>query len=150
MCGLWAQSKKGETLAANAKRYSDPTTENDVYRLTDPAYASLLPAHYNRAIARTSAWMLLASDRAGTLQAFRLDLKTAQMRQLTDAAELDASSLTLTPDNRSFCYFAGPSLLTSSLALLHEREVYRVAEGWERGAGMSVGPDGTHAAFVEQ
>ena len=57
---------------------------------------------YNRNIARTSGWMLFACDRSGSPQAFRMDLKTGQTRQLTDAAALDESSLTLTPDNRSF------------------------------------------------
>jgi oligogalacturonide lyase len=79
-----------------------------------------------------------------------MDLKTAQMKQLTDAEALDGSSLTLTPDNRSFCYFAGRGLWTSSLASLRERKLYEVPEGWERCPGMSVGPDGTHAVFAER
>ena len=29
------------------------------------------------------------------------------------------------------------------------RKLYDVPEGWERSAGMTVGPDGTHATFAE-
>src|ERR1035437_7960251 len=50
---LAAQSLKGTTFPSDWRRYSDPTTEMEVYRLTDPAYSSTLPAYYNRAIARS-------------------------------------------------------------------------------------------------
>jgi oligogalacturonide lyase len=56
----------------------------------------------------------------------------------------------MTPDNRSFCYFAGRSLYISSLSTLHERELYQIPEGWERCAGLNIGPDGTHATFAEK
>jgi oligogalacturonide lyase len=147
---VWADSKKGETFQASLRRYSDPSTELDVIRLTDPAYASILSAEYNRSIARTSGWMLFCCDRSGSPQAFRMDLKTGETRQLTDANALDGSTLTLTPDNRSFCYGAGRSLFISNLATLRERELYGIPEGWEGRPGMSVGPDGTHAVLAEQ
>jgi oligogalacturonide lyase len=110
----------------------------------------LLPAYYNRAIARNSATLLFASDRTGTPQGFRMDLKTGETTQLTQTADLDGSSLTLTPDNRSFAYFAGRSLFLASLATLRERELYRVPDGWEREPGMSIGPDGSDVAFAER
>ncbi len=147
---LAAQSVKGATLPAVSRRFPDPTTELDVIRLTDPAYASTLPAYYNRAIARNSSALLFASGRSGPLQAFRMELKTAEWRQLTDTEELDGDSLTFTPDNRSFAYFAGRSLWLSPVASLRERKLYDVAEGWERAPGMSIGPDGTHAVFAER
>src|SRR5580658_6124218 len=118
----FAQERKGESFPAGSRHYSDPTTELDVIRLTDPAYSSTLASHYNRTIARNSGFLLFCCDRSGSPQAFRIDLKTAQQRQLTEAHDLDGSSLTLTPDNRSFCFFAGRSLYISSLATLHERE----------------------------
>jgi oligogalacturonide lyase len=146
----FAQEKKGESFPAGSRHYSDPTTDLDVIRLTEPAYSSTLPAFYNRTIARNSSFLLFCCDRGASPQAFRIDLKTAQQRQLTDAHDLDGSSLTLTPDNRSFCFFAGRSLYISSLSTLHERELYQIPEGWERCAGLSVGPDGTHATFAEK
>jgi oligogalacturonide lyase len=146
----FAQEKKGESFPAASHHYSDPTTELDVIRLTDPAYSSTLPAYYNRTIARNSGFLLFCCDRGGSPQACRIDLKTAQQRQLTEAHDLDGSSLTLTPDNRSFCFFAGRSLFISNLSTLHERELYQIPEGWERCPGLSVGPDGTHATFAEK
>ena len=146
---LLAQAGRGAAFPGAVRRYPDPLTEFDVYLLTDPTHTSLLPAHYNRAITKNSGTLLFTSDRPGSPQAFRMDLKNAQMRQLTDAENLDGSSLTLTPDNRSFCYFAGRSLYIANLSTLRERKLYDIPEGWERCPGMAVGPDGTHATFAE-
>ena len=145
-----AVGSKGNAFPSEWKRYPDPSTELEVLRLTDPEHASTLPASYNRAIAKNSSFLLYSSDRSGSAQAFRMDLKAGGTRQLTEVEDLDGASLTLTPDNRSFCYFAGRALYVTSLATLHERELYQVPEGWERCPGMSVGPDGTHATFAER
>jgi oligogalacturonide lyase len=147
---LAAESHKGAAFPSAFVRYPDPATELEVYRLTDPASTSLLPAYYSRAIARNSQWMLFSNDRSGSQQAFRLDLKNGETRQLTDAQDLDTSSLTLTPDSRSFCYFAGRSLFIAAVGTQRERELYKIPDGWERCAGMTVGPDGTHATFGEK
>jgi oligogalacturonide lyase len=147
---LTAQSPRLQAFPGEIRRYQDPTTELDVYRLTDPSHAAYLPAYYNRAVARNSGSLLYASDRSGALQAFRMDLKTGESHQLSETQDLDASSLTLTPDSRSCVYFAGRSLAMTGLATQRTRELYRIPEEWERAPGMSVGPDGTHATFAER
>jgi oligogalacturonide lyase len=147
---LFAQGRKGEILPSDAERYSDPLTELEVYRLTKPEYTSTLTAYYNRGIAHNSSWMLCGSDRTGSPQGFRLDLKSGEMRQMTEREGLDPSTLTLAPDNRSFCYLAGRSVYITMVANLKERELYEVPEGWEAAGGMSVGPDGTHVTLVER
>jgi oligogalacturonide lyase len=148
--GFAADIHKSTSFPSALHRYSDPTTELELYRLTDPAYTSLLPANYNRAIAKNSAWMLYSCDREGSPQAFRLDFKTGESHQLTSTQDLDPSSLTLTPDNRSVCFFAGRELYIASIASGHERRLYEVPSDFERCPGLSVGPDGTHAAFAEK
>jgi oligogalacturonide lyase len=147
---LRADGQKGAAFPAAWKKYSDPTTDFDVFRLTDREYACTMPAAYNRSISRNSGWMLFCGERSGKAQAYRLDLKNGEGKQLTEVDGLDGASLTLTPDNRNFCFFAGRSLYLSNVSTLRERELYRVPEGWERCLGMSVGPDGTHATFAER
>ncbi|MBZ5620392.1 MAG: oligogalacturonate lyase family protein [Acidobacteriia bacterium] len=147
---LLAVGAKGNAFPSDWRKYPDPATELEVLRLTDPEHSSTLPAYYNRAIARNSGFLLFSSDRSGSTQAFRMDLKAGATRQLTEAENLDGSSLTLTPDNRSFCYLAGRSLYLINLSTLRERELYQIPEGWERCSGMTVGPDGTHATFAER
>ena len=144
-------AEKGATFPSDSGRYADPLTSIDVYRLTSPQYSTTMTAYYNRGIARSSGWMLCCCDRAGGPQGFHLDLKSGEMKQLTQVEDLDGATLTLTPDNRSFCFVAGRSVwLASASGNLREREIYRVAEGWERAGGISVGPDGTHVTMVER
>lgn len=149
LCGIKGQSAKGTVFEKDWRRYSDPTTEFEVYRLTNPEYASQMPAYYGRAIARHSGFLLFSCDRTGSMQAFRMDLKSGQCRQLTNAAELDAASPTLLPDDRGFCYFDGVSLRQMNFSMLREREIYRVPEGWQRTAGSSLSSDGLRAALAE-
>jgi oligogalacturonide lyase len=148
--GLAAEGRKAEVFPSDAERYADPLTEIEVYRLTKPEYSSTLTGYYNRGISHNSAWMLCASDRTGSIQGFRLDLKSGEMKQMTQAEGLEGVTLTLLPDNRSFCYLAGRGLYISNVANLKERQLYQTPEGWEFSGGMSVGPDGTHATLIER
>ena len=140
---------KGQVFDSEWKRYSDPATELDVYRLTDPAYTSTLPAYSNRIISRNSAFLIFCSDRTGSPQAFRMDLKSGETRQLTDYKELDGASLNLLPDGRSFCYFAERTLYLVNFANLREREIYTSPDGWERSPGLHAGADSAHVIFAE-
>jgi oligogalacturonide lyase len=144
-----ASAGKGALTASPATRYNDPSTDLPVLRLTDPAYSSRLPAHYARAVSKKGNFLLCASDISGRAEAYRLDLKNGQARQLTDAESLDASSLTLLADERGFCYLDGGRLFSSNLSSLRPREVYHPTAGFEAGSGMSVTEDALFAAVVE-
>ncbi len=135
--------QKGTLLPPSWHRYSDPTTEFEVLRLTDPAHSSWLPAYYNRTIARHGGFLIYANDAAGAPQACRMDLHSGESHQLTDAARLDASSIAMLPDEHSLCYFDGPALHQMTMGNLRTRRIYEVAEGWERCPGSSVADDGT-------
>jgi len=130
-------------------RYSDAATEWEVYRLTNPEHVSHLPAWYNRTLSRRGTFLLYWSDRTGSVQAFRMDLRTGESLQLTEAGALDGESLTLMPNDRSFCYFAGGVLRQRNIHNLREREIGRLSEGWERCPGSSVSRDGLYAVFGE-
>jgi len=140
---------RGRKLVSEKGYYQDPATEFPVLRYTDPSYSSFLPERYGRILSRRRRFLLFSSDRTGTLQGFRMDLKDGGWQQLTEATALERSSLTLLPDERSFCYFDGPVFRQSSLSSLRGREVYRIPEGWTLGKGFSVAGDGVHATFVE-
>jgi oligogalacturonide lyase len=142
---LAAETEKGKIVPSEARRYADAATEFDVVRLTDPAHTSVLLGAGQRIFGRRSGFLLYASDRSGSPQAFRMDLKTAESRQLTDADALDPASLTLLPDERGFCYFDGESLRQVLFTGLHEREIYRA----EAPARVSMSDDGAHAVIAE-
>ncbi len=148
--GCFAQSAKSRIVPSAVTRYSDPLTEFPVLRLTDPTYSSRLPAYYARAVSRRSSFLLYSSDITGRWEAFQMDLKSGQARQLTEAENLDPASPTLLPDDRGFCYLDGGRLLTAALANQRTREVYHVPEGFEPGPGFSVSEDGQYAALIEK
>ncbi len=67
------------------------------------------------------------------MQVFRLDLKSGESRQLTDAGSLDPDSVTLAPDDRSLLLFDGPVMKQVHLGNLRERVIHRVPGGAGRG-----------------
>src|ERR1700756_1713090 len=125
-------SGKGRIFPAAVSRYPDSATEFTVVRLTDPAHTSVLPAFYNRTIGRRGNFLLYCSDITGRMEAFRLDLKSGQSRQLTEGSEIDPGSLTLIGDG-SFWYLDGNRLMSASLSTLKPHEIYRISESFERG-----------------
>jgi oligogalacturonide lyase len=139
---------KGRNFPAALFRYPDPSTEFTITRLTDPAHSSMLPASYGRAVSKHN-FLIYASDMTGRFEAFRMDLKNGQSRQLTEAENLDPASLALTPDDRGFCYLDGDRVMEASLSNLRTREVYRLPAGFE-GSGLSVAEDGLVSAITER
>ena len=145
-----AKDEKGQMFEAEVERYPDPATEFQVYRLTDPSYRSTLPGRYNRLISRNSGMLLYCSDRTGSPQAFRMDLKTGDSQQLTASEDLDGNSLTLLQDNRSFCFFAGHTLWVASLGNLREHPAYTPTEGWELMSAPHATADSARVLLVER
>ena len=144
-----ATTGKGSLIPSVVIRYADPTTEFPVFRLTDPEHRSVLPPHYARSASRKGNFLLHASDASGSMQACRLDLKSGQTRQLTEAENLDPACLTLAGDERSFCYVDGARLYSSGFTSLRPRQVYQSPEGFKVTA-MNIADDGLFAALVEQ
>lgn len=148
--GACLAGDRGEILPTEARRYADPSTDATVVRLTDPAHRSWLPAWPGRTIGRRGGFLIYASDRSGTPQAYRLDLKTGQSRGLSEAANLVPDSLSLTPDERGFCYLDADALTSASFSNLRTRDVYRLAAGYEPGTGFHLSDDGLYAVLVER
>jgi len=139
----------GQVYPSERRRYADPATEFEVVRLTDPVHATYLPSGPSGIVARRGAALLCASDRTGSMQAYRLDWKSGEARQLTDCEAMDKDALAWYPDERSFLCFDGAALLRTSLTMLRKKEIYRIPDGWSKGSGFSVSEDGLFAFLVE-
>lgn len=147
LVGLQA-SERDLTVPSEAVRYQDPATEFNVTRLTSPEHTSLLPSYLGRALSRRGNFLLYSNDRGGSLQPYRMDLKTGQSRQLSEAKLLAPSSLTLLPDEKSCCFLAGDVVWQVNLSNFRAREVYRVPAG-AQASGFCVNDDGQFAVLVE-
>jgi oligogalacturonide lyase len=139
---------KGRVFPSVAVRYSDPATEFRVVRLTDPQFTSSLAAVGNRGV--TARQLLYTSDLSGNWQAFHMDLKSKESRQVTDAAALDPASIGLVANDRSFRHFDGPKLVETAFYGLKSRELCRVPESFEKLPGASYSADGQYAFWVEK
>ncbi|MGC8792720.1 MAG: TolB family protein [Bryobacteraceae bacterium] len=129
--------------------YPDPATEFPVERLTDPANSSFLPPLGARAFARKSGFLIYASDRAGSFQLYRMQERTGESEQLTEAAALDPQAFTLAADDEGFCFCDGPVLHRGSLRTIKTKTLYHTPQGWRREPGLSLSPDGKQIALVE-
>ncbi|HEY7335569.1 MAG TPA: oligogalacturonate lyase family protein [Bryobacteraceae bacterium] len=139
-----------KTIPPALLRYSDPSTDFPVLRLTDPEFTSVLPAHYQRSVSRRGNYLVCASDASGRMQAYRMDLKTGIATQIGEEEALSPASLTLAPDERSVCCVAGNRLLAMNMSSGRAREVYRSPEGFEATGGLGLAEDGIYAAVVEK
>ncbi len=147
--GRLAMAAVGSVSSAEWRRYSDPATELEVLRLTDPSFASGMAAMHLRQFTRHSDMLLYWSERdPGARQAFLFDLRNGGSKQLTEVKALDSSTLSLSPDERTFLFFDGGSLMEGMLATERTREIHSVPGGAMR-SGFSVGTDGA-AIFAER
>lgn len=146
---LPAATQKGRIFPSEARRYLDPATEFVVTRFTDPAHQSRLPAPITPCVSGRGNFLVYSSERTGTAQVYRMDIKTGQNWLVTEAAELAAETVALLPDERHVVYFDGRSLVRVSLRNYRARKLYEISPGYERGDGPAVSGDGRRAAFVE-
>lgn len=138
------------TAGSELKRFRDPATEFDLIRLTDPSAASYLPPEHLRSLTRRSNALIFSSERTGSPQVFRMDLKSGEMRQLTEASSLDRRSVSLTPDERSVYFVDGRSLMQTGASGGRFREIYGVPEGWDLVWSFGLAGDGLHSVLVEK
>lgn len=132
----------GAISAPESQRYSDPATELEVVRLTSPAFSSGLPATHLRQFTKRSDALIYWSERDGTRQIYRLDLKGGESKQLTEASALDPRNFSLSPDDRYVYYFDGPVLQSIGSSAMKPRELYRIPNG-DTSGGISVAADGS-------
>jgi oligogalacturonide lyase len=135
-------------VPSEIRRYADAATEFNVFRLTDPAHQSSLAAPHHRSVSRRGNFLLYASDRSGTMQAYQMDLKSGESRVLTDVAGFVPESLALSAVERNFYYAAGGSLFVGNLTTARAREAYRASSDLGRDFGFS--EDGLYAGLIEQ
>lgn len=144
-------ARKGEVLPPDGARYADPATEFPIFRLTRPEYSSHLPSPPRRVLSRRGEFLILVSERLGPPQAFRLEIKSGEWQQLTEAENLDRETVSLLPGDHSICFMEGDGLKVGRFAGsgIKEREVYRIEDGWKRDGGVVVTDDGMFALLVE-
>ena len=142
-------SPEGRNFPIGDKRYKDAATEFDVFRLTDPAHESRLPACYGRALPTNGSFLIYSSDRSGTAQAYRMDLKSGQSRSLTEASGLVPIRSPWRTSGTFITWRAVPCFYQSRQLCAGAKSI-GLRTGSSLGHGFSVSEDGLYAALVEQ
>jgi oligogalacturonide lyase len=138
-------------LPSEKKEYRDRTTEFTFYRVNAPSVSAWLPSTTGRMFARRAKFLLHASDRAGSVQAWTMELKSGELRLQSTAAQLDPASLSFTPDERAFCYVdQGNQSPALYLQQLNRDKPTKLADlpGHMAGAGVTISFDSQTAVLV--
>lgn len=116
------QNKRAKPLPAVGEfvRFSDPTTEMPVVRLTNPASANILPAPTNRFVSAKERFLIFSSDRTHKLMPYRADLRTGVISAVTEATGLDPRSLCMDRREQVLHFLDGGRLRTINLRNRHE------------------------------
>ena len=131
----------GAVSTSEFRRYADPATELEVVRLTNPAFAIGLTAPHLCQFTKRVDAMIYWSERDGTRQIYRLDLKSGESKLLTNAAALDVTSFALSSDDRYLYYFDGSVLRSVTSGLSNPRDIYKMPNGSP--VSMTVASDGS-------
>jgi len=122
-------------------RFSDPTTETFVVRLTSLKSSSYLPSSANHFVSVKDRYLIFSSDRSGALAPFQVDLRSGALRQLATAAHLDAQSLCLDPKEHWLYFLDGDQLARTDIT---KKDIKRQAESLADGASsFSIAPNGS-------
>jgi oligogalacturonide lyase len=147
---LWG---KAQQFPSEIRRYADPLTEREVWRLTGAAVPRHHPYEYQRFLAHNNSFLLLAggapSGPGAGPQVLRMDLPSGRMAQLSQGSDVAPYSICLAPDERSFFFLQGGVLKHVGLRTLKEREIYQVEQGWRATGDLGISVDGRYAALVE-
>jgi hypothetical protein len=128
-------------------RFSDPTTETFVVRLTSLNSSSFLPANANRFISLKDRFLLFSSDRSGTLSPFQVDLRGGAVRQLATTVHLSAESLCLDPKERWLYFLDGDRLQRTELTKKESRRQVLETLASEV-SGFSIAPSGNEVFLI--
>jgi hypothetical protein len=130
-------------------KFLDPLTEREMFRLTDPKILHHLPHYHNRYISKRDTFMLVASERTGTRQIYRINLPDGDAEQLTEGNDVHPYSPFLAPNDRSFFLLQGNSLKEVSSGNGREKTIYRTPQGWRMTGNLALSSDGDLAALIE-
>lgn len=138
------------TLSPALYPFVDLATELPLTRLTDPGYSSVLPPANANPVPRRGATLLYSCDASGSWQAYRMDLKSGEARQFTDAESLVPSSLAMLANEQGFCYWDESRFMTAPFNTGVARQIYKASASFEPGTGVHVNSDGAYIALIEK
>ncbi|MBC8165664.1 MAG: hypothetical protein H7Y20_07320 [Bryobacteraceae bacterium] len=143
-----SRAERSTVAPSEMRRFRDSATEFELTRLTDPQKAAaILAAPPLKTVSSRNNFLIYCSDRSGSMQAWRMDLKSGESRLWTNARALDPRSISLLRDERSLI-----CIDDNQVVLLNPKPkvIYTAEQGWTFSPGFSISDDGVWATVVEQ
>ena len=140
---------RGARFVGLASVSADPLTERLTYRLTSPDHLHHLPHYHHRFLSQSNSFALVAGERTGLRQIFRLNLPKADMVQLTGGPGVHPYSPTLDRKEKHFYFLQGNELKRAAAKRGRERRVYRTEKGWRMTGHLAVSNRDRYAAVIE-
>lgn len=140
---------KAEQAPSEIKRYSDPLTDREVWRLTGLSRPHYFPYPHQKFIAHNNSFVVLAEEQEEGAQILRMELPSGRTETLSEGPGVAGFSICLAPDDRSVFFLQSGALKQMSLRNWKEREIYRVEQGWWATGDLGISIDGRYAALVE-
>lgn len=137
---------KGKLYKSDLKRVKDDRTGVEVTRLTDNQGNTIHPYFTQPLFSEDGRFLLVSSDRTGSWQLYSLEIKTGNMVQLTDEADLGHHSACLDGRRMIAYYLSGATLKSVNLSNLCSEELYQAPEGFKPGS-LSLTSDGQSIDF---
>ncbi len=134
---------------APIRRYLDPSTETEVWALTDPDLTCLLPLPQNRSVSAKNGFVLFAMETPQGWQAARMDIKGGALRVLTSAARLWPQSLALSTDDKTVYFADGAKLMAVASNGGRLRVLYESSQENAFAEGVSLTETGSALAFLD-
>lgn len=129
---------KNERFQSVFSEYIDPYTGTKVRRLTDPAILSHHMYFYNRMTTPDGQKLLICQDRGEGRQLYVLDIKSGEIRQITQGDQVGQDSAMFSADGKTIYYQQGKGYYRMDAETLEESCYYKTPDGWSGGsAGMS-------------
>lgn len=138
----------GEKIQNKFSTYTDPHTNTQVTRLTEPDHVSHHMYFYNKMTTSDGNHLLYCPVLNGERQLFLMNLGTGEAVQLTEGDELDDYGGEISADDRYVFYQQKKAIWQLELSTLTRKCVYSIQEGWN-GGGWGMSDDNRFLAIVE-
>ena len=142
-------SGRGARFDNRASVAPDALTGRLTYRLTPPDHLHHLPHYHHRFLSRKNSFALVASERSGSRQFFRLNLRRNDILQLTEGPDIHSYSATLDHKENKFFFLQGNELKRASARGGRARRIYRSQPGWRMTGHLAVSDQTRYAAVIE-
>src|SRR5690242_17026406 len=142
--------KIGQSYPDQRRKYTDSKSNHTVWQLTNVPPGRVAKFSYYNVPKTTpdSRWALYSSDRAsakpGSLNLFKMDLRTGESVQMTDAGDVETSdNVVMTPDGKEVYFFdTKKNLKVVDMETFKERQITQLPENAEAPLhNSSVSPD---------